>query len=198
MVDILSILDYNKYSIKNVSYESNKIIYQEKDQCNQVGIVREGKIELIHYSYEGRLIQLGQLEKGDIFGDFLIYSSHPYFPGILKSKTKSVIAFIPKKELTRMLQLDDDFRNYYLRQLSEKAFKLNIHNKILSLSSLREKIVLYLENNISTLEKNRVYVSSKTKLSEYFNVQRPSLSRELKRMKNEKIIDYNRHYIWFL
>ena len=183
---------------KLFTYEQGNIIYKEKDLCDRIGIIIEGKLTLVHHSFTGKEIVLGTLQRGDLFGDFLIFSSNPYYPGDLMSKQTSKVLFIPKEKLINELKEDFDFQYFYYSQLSEKALKLNIHNKILNLSSLREKIIVYLEINSSKLEKRKVYIPSKTEFASYLNIQRPSLSRELKSMKEDKIIDFDKKHIWLL
>lgn len=188
----------NDYKIHRYNYNEGKIVFHEKDYCDKLGFVLEGELKLVHYSYEGKAIILGALKKGDFFGDFLIFSSHPYYPGDLISVTKTKIAMIKRDDLIKYLQEDSKLQEFYLQQLSEKALTLNMHNKLLGLPTLRERIILYLENYSTKTEKKKVYTPSKTDLAMYLNVQRPSLSRELKNMKDEGIIDYDRNYIWFL
>ena len=197
ILDILTMIN-DKYDFDRKRFDINTTLFQEYDQCNQIGIITKGSLVLRHFSFDGKEINLGYLNNGDVFGDFLIFSEEPYFPGNLIALEPTEVIFITKSVLIKLLDLETSFRYYYIKQLSDKALKLNAHNKLLNLHTLREKIILYLEKSTSKLEKNKVKIQSKKALANYLNVERPSLSRELKRMKDDKIIDYNRHFIWLI
>lgn len=79
-----------------------------------------------------------------------------------------------------------------LRIVSEKAMLLNKKVEYLTIKSMRGKIAAFLLDYyrktglaIFTLPLNR------NAMAEFLNVSRPSMSREMGRMKEEGIIDYH-------
>jgi CRP-like cAMP-binding protein len=194
-MDLYKIEDIkNAFSIK-CCYPKGAVIYYENDLCDRIGYVISGRLELLHFTIDGEERTLATLNKNSIFGDFLINSTNPYYPGHLTCLTDSKIAFLDKTGLNILIKENAGFRNFYLSQLSEKALKLNFHNKILLQASLRDKILMFLSQE--TLEHNTksIKIISKQALANYFNVARPSLSRELSNMKKLGLIDYDRYYI---
>ena len=185
---------FSSYLSLTCVYEKGMAVYQEHDRCDRIGVVLEGKLAMVHYTFEGEERVLAQLQSGDMFGDFLINSSRPFFPGHLIAKTRSKIAYIHKHELHLLIKQNDAFRDYYLSQLSEKALQFNLHNKILLQASLRDKIVMWL--SYQPVHQNKVKLQSKQLLANQLNVTRPSLSRELANMKRDGWIDYDRHFIY--
>lgn len=178
-------------SIKCI-YHKGMIIYYEHDVCDRLGVIISGQVRLVHYTNDGEERVLANLKSGDIFGDVLIHSSMPFYPGHLIASIKTEIAFIDMNKLDELLGKNQDFRICYLKQLSEKALNYNLHNKLLMQKSLREKIMMWL----SYQRQDKVKIESKEQLANFFNVQRPSLSRELGLMKREGLVDYDRHYIY--
>jgi CRP-like cAMP-binding protein len=175
-------------------YKKDMIVYFEQDICDRIGVVLSGKLKLVHYTYDGEERVLAELEEGSIFGDFLIHSSHPFYPGDLIALEASKISFIDKENLNRLLEKQPLFRHYYLSQLSEKALRFNLHNKTLMQDSLRDKINMWL--SYQEKKDGCVKISSKQNLANELNVARPSLSRELALMKRDGLIDYDRHFIY--
>jgi len=171
------------------------IVYHEHDICDRLGLVIEGEIQMIHYTNQGEERILATLKAGDLFGDFLIHSTLPFYPGNLLASKTSKIAYLDINTLTYLMKTNDDFQHAYLRQLSEKALAFNQHNKILMQASLREKILMWLKYQKHLYPNHKIPISSKENLANYFNVQRPSLSRELGHMKDQGLIDYNRYFI---
>jgi len=183
------------FSIK-CNYPKGTIIYYENDICDRIGYLIKGSIKLLHFTLEGEERTLAKLTEDSIFGDFLINSETPYYPGYLTCLTDAEIAFLPKDKLNKLISENHEFRNYYLKQLSEKALKLNFHNKVLLQPNLKDKILMFLEQEIIDNKSQTVKIKSKQDLANYFNVARPSLSRELAKMKAEGLIDYDRNYIY--
>jgi len=179
-------------------YPKGYVLYKEMEKCTRIGIVLEGNIKMIHYTRDGKEIVLGELKENDFFGDFLVFSSTPYYPGNMVIEEDAKIVYVEKANIDSLLVHSKVFRTHFLKNISEKAVKLNYHNKLLNLDSMEDKIIFYLEKESSQLKTNKVLVKNKTTLAKFLNVQRPSLSRELKRLKAAKILDFDRDYIWLL
>jgi CRP-like cAMP-binding protein len=76
--------------------------------------------------------------------------------------------------------------------VSDKALLLNRKVEYLTLKSLREKIAAYLlEQSKKTGTTTFMLPFTRHELADYLNVARPSLSRELGRMKAEGLIDFH-------
>ena len=180
----------------NCRYPKDSFVCYENDLCDKIGYIKEGSLNLVHFTTNGEEKILAELKVGDIFGDFLINSEYPYFPGNLVCLEETTICFLDKSSLNKLLVSNESFRELYLKQLSNKALQLNQHNKILLQRSLKDKILLYINNRITTDKSFVIKINNKQALANYLNVTRQSLSREMKLMKKENLIDYNKKYIW--
>ena len=187
-----------KYFSLKCRYEKGMIVYNEHDLCDRLGMIHSGELKLIHYTLNGDERILATLKKGDVFGDFLINSITPFYPGNLVVSKGCELSFLEKDKLNHLLKTNDLFRHYYLSQLSHKALVLNQHNKILLQPNLEEKIAMWLSYESLSSQDNKIKISSKEELANYFNVARPSLSRTLSKMKENGVIDYDRDYIYLL
>lgn len=184
------------FSIK-CFYPKGMHIFDENELCTEIGYIHQGELHLTHFSYQGNDLIVSKLTKGDIFGDFLIHSSNPFYPGHLVAASDCEISFMSKKELNDQLDHNQSFRNFYLRNLSNKAMQLNLHQKILLQNNLRDKILMWLSYHVKTSD-HKAWINSKEALSKYLNVARPSLSRELAQMKQEGLLDYDKKVIWMI
>ena len=76
---------------------------------------------------------------------------------------------------------------------SKKAYELNFKSKLLSQDSVRDKILFYLYQEKRLQKSNIIELKmSKEELANLLFMQRPSLSRELIKMKQDGLIDYDR------
>jgi CRP-like cAMP-binding protein len=79
-----------------------------------------------------------------------------------------------------------------LRIISEKALILNRKVEYLTIGSIREKISKFLLEQFKVTGKTTFTLPMNRKeLADFLNVSRPSLSREMSRMRDEGIIDFH-------
>ncbi|MFP4077621.1 MAG: Crp/Fnr family transcriptional regulator [Candidatus Izemoplasmataceae bacterium] len=190
--------DIRQYMSLACVYSPRDIIVYEGDPCHSIGFIAYGDIELVHYDQEGRSLRLATLNKHEIFGDFLIHADRPFYPGDLVAKEESAVFFLSRDNLDYLIDNHKRFRSFYLNYLSKKALEFSLDNKMLRLHTLRERILFYIEKHRASPTRKRIDIESKEALAKTLNVQRPSLSRELAKMKKEGLIAYDRHSITLL
>ena len=175
-------------------------IATEGDISNNIGIVLEGKIYVKAYSIAGKNFTLNTIRPGHIFGDVLIYGkSSKQYPGALITRGRTKVAFIPNKDFEQYLFNDNDLLQNFLGLLSEKAYEMNLKSKLLSQDSIRDKILFWLQQQKIEQWSNEIHLNmTKEELANLLFIQRPSLSRELIKMRDEGLIDFDRKTITIL
>jgi len=179
-------------------YKAKSVIFTEGHECQHLGIVLKGEIEISTTTYLQKEFSIKALGPDDIFGENLLFSSGGVYLGNVISKTDSEIALIGKADLLKLLSSDPTLLEDYLRALSDSHMLLQQKIKILSQKSVAEKIMFYLGECSKKIHSLTIPLKSKEHLAAYLNIPRPSLSRELISLKNEGMIDYNRHSITIL
>jgi len=188
-------IDIDRIEIRD--YPNNYSFAMESDISKSIGIVLEGKVLIKAYSLGGNNFTLNSIDEGQIFGDILLFSNeHNTFPGTLITQGKTKIALIPNKVFEKFLFNDNDLLRNFLRLLSDKSYALNYKSRLLGQDSVRDKILFYLFHQ-RRIQNSKVIKLNMTKeeLANQLFVQRPSLSRELARMKKDGIIDYDRYTV---
>ena len=109
-----------------------------------------------------------------------------------------VLLHISKSEVRELLK-EYDFVMEFVKSLSLNAQGMNQKIAMYTQKSLRENIMDYL-TALSSEQKSKTVIlpTSKKELADYFGVQRPSLFRELKRMKDEGLIEVDNKSITLL
>lgn len=176
-------------------YGKGEYIVREGDEINSSGIVLSGKAEIIKENLLGNKAILNFLEPSQIFGEVIVCTE----------KKRSIVSVVAT-ESTEVLHINFDKIinrccnncNYHTRLISnmmrviaEKNIALNIKMDYLLIKNMREKLATFLfakykENNSLSFNINL----NRNELSDYLNVSRASMCRELSRMKEEGIIDY--------
>ena len=172
----------------------NYTLELEGDSSDYLGIVLEGKIHVKAYSLAGKNFTINTIYPGMIFGDVLLFGTEAIsYPGNLITAEKTILAIIPYIELKEYIFKDPIFLENFLSVLSDKVSRLNAKNKLLSQDSIRDKILffLYQQKRIQKVNKIKLHMTKEELANDLF-IQRPSLSRELMRMKEDGLIDYDR------
>ncbi len=178
------------------TYQAGEIIFLQGSVCNYIAYVETGSIAIRTTTTEGREFIIQTIGKQEYFGDVLILSGERIYLGNVVAMELTILHFIEESNFLAMLSKCPDELNRYLKQLARKSYDFKQQVKLLSSSSLRDRILMYLRSRY-LLEQSIIIPLKMTKevWAALLNVQRPSLSRELKYMKQEGLIDYGRHTI---
>lgn len=172
-----------KRLIKIVSLNKEQTLFLENEICESVGLVIEGEMEIISYSFSGKEIIFNTLSTNMIFGNNLIFSSDPRYKGSVISKTISKVVLIDKKLLINLLKNNEAFLLEYLKVQSDTGKQLNFQIKLLSLESAEERFLYYLHSKGGAINYKSI-----TSLARTIYLQRETLSRLLTKLINKKII----------
>lgn len=190
-----NIINSNLYSIRK--YKKGDIIFNEGDICSFVGFVEKGNISIVTSTTNENEYEINNIEDNGFFGVFAIFSSNPIFLGTGIALKSTSIYIFNKNNLLKALD-NKDFLLKYLEITSQSTLKIQNKVKILSQGSIRQKILFLLYNNYHITNNKEYYFDSKLSLANYLNIPRPSLSRVLISLKEEKIINYDRYKITLL
>jgi len=193
--DILKILKCSNASVE--SFKDNQVVFEKDYTVKKMGIVIRGEFNLVSQKYNGTRVIITTLEKNDLFGEALIFSSVNKSPYDLVSSGDSKALIIPYSIFINMCVEVCDFHkqliNNMLTILSDKIVMLNNKMSILNAETLKGRIAVYLlslHRKTKTLTFNMPM--KRQELAEFLNVTRPSLSREISNMQKDNIIEVYR------
>ncbi|TVP95025.1 MAG: Crp/Fnr family transcriptional regulator [Acholeplasmatales bacterium] len=199
MLDVLlSELDRHDSARFPCVYQKGMILFMENDPCTTLGVVLSGAVKMSHYRHDGSERVHAVIRAGAVFGDFLIFSSTPYYPGHLTALEESVILHVPRERIETMMAQSASFRHQYLRHVSEKALELNDRQKLLGTHTLEERLLFWLAGEQRRLNTTTIPHNGQETLAGILHVQRPSLSRTLNQLRRQGKITYDRHHIIIL
>jgi CRP-like cAMP-binding protein len=182
----------NYFHIKK--YPQNTLLFHEGEECKDIGIILKGQLTISTMTSLNKEYIINILNKNDLFGDTLLFSKKTLFLGDGIISKDAEILFISKELLLEMFK-EQQFLLNFLSITSQKSMNLRNRLKLLSHKSIEERILFYLTEQKKQLNSNKIPIKSKESLAKLLNIPRPSLSRELIKLKERKIIDYNRYYI---
>ncbi len=191
-VEILDLLAKAQYSVKQ--YKRDEVVAVEEEQCRALAIVIEGAVQVQKIYASGKTVTLTRLGPGKIFGEAIIFSNTHMYPATIVAAVDSTIMYITKEDIINFCRYSPVVLENFMRLLSDKILMLNRKVKELSFETLRQKVCHFIleEYNRQRSLTIRLNLSRKA-MAEHMGVQRPSLSRELIKLKNEGLIDFDKN-----
>lgn len=175
------------YIFINSYTKSNTVHYQGK-HCNSLDIVISGKLMAYSLSKKGTENILFEFTKNNIIGTNLLFGNSNIYPLDIYSIDNCELLHI-KKEGILILLKNYNFTLNFIKYLSNNSIGMNDKIRMYSQKSLRENLLEYFVSLSIEQETDIIYLPiSKKQLADYLGVQRPSLFRELKKLKDEGLI----------
>ena len=186
-----------EYSIKN--YIKNSVIYFQNEKCTTFDIVIKGIVSVQGIDDKGNYISISDFTVGNTIGGNLLFSHKNFYPMMILSKTDVTILHLKKDLILKLCQTSTTFLTNFLQSLSDKTLILTDKIKTLSFKSIRQCIIDFLIYESYAQKNNTIKLElTKKELAEKFGVQRPSLSRELNKMRKDGLIEYDAYSITIL
>jgi CRP/FNR family transcriptional regulator, dissimilatory nitrate respiration regulator len=178
-------------SYPTVSYPKGSLIYIEGQECKSWDILLSGNIVVQRIDANGNSMTVGRFKTGDSIGGNLLFSKNPIYPMAVIAKAETTILQIGKDLVMEMCQYNRQFLGQFLSCVSERSIFLTERIKSIAMRTIRESINEYLVLEFGKQKSHIIELPiSKKELAEQMGVSRTSLSREMQKMKNEGIIDY--------
>ncbi len=179
-------------------YNKNSIIHLAGEKCNALEIIVKGEALVQSIDEDGNALTINDLTVGEAMSANLLFSSQPFYPMSVFAKTDIVIISFSKRQILTFCQ-QQSFLESFLRCLADRTATLSGKIRVLKQKSLREQILGYLvaQYKVQNTKKIRLKTTKKA-LANRFGVRRSSLSRELSKMRDDGIIEFDAKSITIL
>lgn len=180
------------------TYSAGTYIFEQGGTPSRLFLLLEGQVQICKDFTSGKRDVLYLVEVGNVFGEIFLFGDkkHYWYDAVAVTNI-------------RVLEMPWDFFYHFcsnacnhhkqltqnmLEILSENNFKITRKLHIVSTSSLRERIAIWLIDSMD--EKGNVELKmNREQLADFLGVARPSLSRELMRMQADGLLEVSRKNI---
>lgn len=181
-------------------YSAGSVISTYSRESQKIGILREGEAILVRIHSDGRQTILEDLHQGDIFGEALTFENFDIGTMQVVCTKNCCILFLDYTCLIRRCQKACTFHSQLvhnsLQIMSHKAVQLSERLEILSQRSIREKLFCYFSILAARNRRKTFQLPfSFSSLADYLAVDRSAMMRELKKMKEEGIVEVEKRRI---
>lgn len=188
--ELIENFNLSKYTIRE--YSRGEIVHLQNEKSKTMDIILEGELSVQKIDIEGNILKIVVFSGGDTLGANLLFSSSNFYPMTVVAEKKTVVLHIYKELILELSKQNLKFMDALLREVSDKALVLT--NKIngITLKTIREKIndFLQYESHIQNSNIIKLHMSKKD-LAQRMGIQRSSLSRELNKMCQDGLIEYD-------
>ncbi|MBS3873521.1 MAG: Crp/Fnr family transcriptional regulator [Dethiobacter sp.] len=191
-------LNANKHIQVN-KYSQGEIIHFDGDCCSSIDVILNGQVVIERIDDAGNLMRITEFSPDDILGGNLLFSKNPCYPMMVTAKTEVMLLSIAKNLVFDFCATNKDFLKVYLEYISDHSLLLGDKLKHYVNRSIRKSIIAYLKSEYKVQKSQTLQLRlTKKELADRIGVQRTSLSRELQKMKNEGLVEYDKSSISIL
>lgn len=188
--DIESCLQCSRSEL--VTYEKDAVIFHQHDLPQKLMVLVEGAVVVGNDSSDGKRTIVATLDKpGELFGEVFLFLNKGEYDHYAQAVAPTLLLQMPKEFLYHSCGESCDHHQTLISNmlsiLAQKAYYLNRRLQIVSCATLRQKIATVLLQNRGA--GGRVNLSmNREELADFLGSARPSLSRELMKMREEGLL----------
>lgn len=193
LLSLLSCLD-----ARTSEFQKDELAVRAGEPVLGIGIVLDGKLQIIKEDVLGNRAILAQLTYGDLFGASLVSAGTDKSPVSVCAQSDCSVLMIDYHKLIATCSSACGFHLHLiknmLRILARENIVLSKKIEVLSARTSRDKIMAYLLSQAQRANSRSFEIPlSRDALADYLCVNRSALSRQLSQMRDEGIIDFSKN-----
>ena len=183
---------YDLLGVHIYKFKKNQEVLPTIKNENIIAIILDGYAQIVNIEYNGNEIIMEDLHKNSIFGTNISSTNSDSCQIIAKQNTQVLV--IDYNKLMNSENLKHKYFNIFFMNIfdiiNSKFKDTNERIKILEKKQIRDKLLEYFEIENKKSRLNFFYLPfSFRDLADYLAVNRSAMFRELKHMKEEKLIE---------
>jgi len=182
------------------SYDKNESVTVFGERISGLGLVLAGEVVVAKENAAGNRVIMAVNGPGEMFGEMAAFSEDGVWPASVVARGACTVMLLPAGKIVGSCERSCGSHKLLITNMlgivSDKALMLNRKVEYLAIRSMRGKISTFLFEQYKRAGKDTFMMPLKrNELADFLNVSRPSLSREMSRMRDEGVIDFHRDSI---
>ena len=182
------------------TFKKGGIVALEGENLRHIGIVLSGSVDMVKEDLWGHKTMLLRIRKDEIFGETFACGEDNLSVVTFQVSEDARILFLPFDRVMHSCTMACRFHHQLIENMvhiiANKNRDLMRKVEVVSRRSIREKLLTYLSIQSQTQGSRYFEIPlGRLELAEYLCVDRSALTRELAKMKDEGLLDYDRN--WF-
>lgn len=176
------------------SFRPDDVIYDFGDGRRMLGIVSQGSAVVERIDREGGRAILEHLGPGGVFGEMMMFKAAGDDSVVVRAAAPTRVSFLRSEAVMRRCEhacaCHSRMVENLFRLVTEKAMSLSERVEVLSRRSIREKLLRYFQLQAAKGHGPSFQLPfSLSALADYISADRSAMMRELKKMKDERLVE---------
>ncbi len=180
------------------TFRKGDIVAFEEENIKHIGIIISGSVDMVKEDLWGNRTMLLRMHKDELFGETFAYGSDNLSVVTFLVSEEARILFMPFDRVMHSCTMACVFHHRLIENMvsiiAGKNRDLMRKVEVVSKRTIREKLLAYLSIQAQIQDSRYFEIPlGRVELAEYLCVDRSALTRELVKMKDEGLIDYDRN-----
>ena len=180
------------------TFKKGDIVAFEAENIRHIGIVLSGAVDMVKEDLWGNKTMLVRMGKNELFGETFACGQDNLSLVTFAVSEDARILFIPFDRVMHSCTMACQFHHRLIENMvsiiAGKNRDLMRKVEVVSKRTIREKLLTYLSLQAQIQESRYLQIPlGRVELAEYLCVDRSALTRELAKMKEDGIIDYDKN-----
>ena len=185
-------------SYRLARYKKGEAVALEQEHLRHIGIILSGAVDMVKEDLWGSKTLLVRMYRDELFGESFACGSDSLSTVTFLAAEDSEIMFIPFNKVMHTCTMACAFHHRLVenmvRIIADKNRDLMRKVEVVSKKTLREKILAYLSLQAQLHESRYFEIPlGRVELADYLCADRSALTRELGKMREEGLIDYDKN-----
>ncbi|NCA99702.1 MAG: Crp/Fnr family transcriptional regulator [Clostridia bacterium] len=186
-------------SVRFLTFEKGAPIHLQQEPCMYLDVILDGQVSIQNIGESGDVLTVNLFAPRDLLGVNLIFASKNRYPMTVIADRKSLVAQIPGEWIMAFCRENPAFMTGVMRAISDRSLVLTGRIQAMAHRSIRKALLDYLEYEKVLQGSWTIHLPvSKKTLAEQLGVERTSLSRELAKMRDDGLLQFDSRTITLL
>ena len=180
---------------RTIDYQRGVHVAEVGEATRCAGVLLRGGIEEFLYDENGNQITVAHIHEGQIFGAELACSGGVTSPVCLRTSSVCTVMLLNFGVLLSESSMGCPCRMQVtanlMQDMAQQLLFFNTKVRILAQKRLRDRLKIYLQTLTPDSKGCYHLLYSRTELADFLCVDRSALSRELCRMRDEKLLEFS-------
>lgn len=181
------------FAARLARYEKGEMLSRPGEGLKRFGLVLSGRVQVCMEDFDGNSIIMAIVTPSHTFGESLCFLGGSA-PVHIYAVSDTEILWL---STDRIKNIGSDARdsliaNRFTSMLATKTLEMNDRIQILSKIKLRDRLITYFSQNVAKYGNSFTLPLSREDMAAYLGTNRSALSRELGKMRDEGIIEFEK------
>jgi CRP/FNR family transcriptional regulator, dissimilatory nitrate respiration regulator len=170
-------------------FKCDEVVVCGGDVCSSLQMVVVGSVRGEMMDTTGRVLKIEDIGVPRPLAAAFLFGQNNYYPVTITANEDSTLLVLPRESVIKLIQTNENFLTNFMNVISNRAQFITDKLKVHSFQSLKGKLADYLIGLDLKGDGIICLTLTQAQLADQFGVARPSLSRAMREMHHDGLID---------